>query len=309
MSMYLILLLFVLVFVCSFFYLKKPKEGFETNMHDILPVSIGGTTIDPTISVPNKIFANKNELPFNFGGDLITKGKLTVQGSLLDVVQDMKVGKNVDVSGTVQARNVDVSGTVYAGNVFKNQHSALPPVGSIMAFAGTGDPDGWVICDGVVRTETDGRYNRLITLNIGSGIANITYTPPNLKGQFLKGADSTVMTPFVKPQVTLTAANMPSHTHTGNTGAMSANASHDHAMTVDDSIVGVHSDCNYTLTSSNHTCGELNLQNHKGLLKDKRTGKTDIAHTHPLTIDATGGGTAFSIPDPSNYSVNYILKY
>jgi len=28
-----------------------------------------------------------------------------------------------------------------------------------------------------------------------------------------------------------------------------------------------------------------------------------------LEIGSTGQGTAFDIPDPSNYSVHYILKY
>ena len=196
-----------------------------------------------------------------------------------------------------------------AGNVFKNQHSALPPVGSIMAFAGTGDPDGWVICDGVVRTETDGRYNRLITLNIGSGVANATYTPPNLKNQFLKGAASTVMTPFVKPQVTLTNENLPSHTHTGTTGEMSANAIHDHAMVRDSDIVGIKSDGQWTATGTDNTYGEPNIHFHQGLLREKRTGYATLEHTHSFTTGATGGGAAFSIPDPSNYTVHYILKY
>ena len=298
-TMYLILLLFVLVFVCSFFYLKKPKEGFETNMHDILPVSITGPKEDYTISVPNNIIGNNDQVPFNFGGDVITTGKLKVQGSLLDVVQDMKVGKNVDVSGTI-----------HAGNVFKNQHSAVPPVGSIMAYAGTVDPDGWVICDGVARTETDGRYNGLITLGIGSGTANVTYTPPNLKNQFLKGAASaeTAMTPFVKPQVKLVAENIPAHSHTGTTGYMSHNWDHTHAMS---------NNRGYALTKTGNTNmssydhkghNELNLTG-QGDMADIRTSNADINHTHSFTTDNTGGGTAFSIPDPSNYSVNYILKY
>jgi len=58
-----------------------------------------------------------------------------------------------------------------------------------MAFLGTTDPDGWVICNGVQRTNgSDGRYNNLITLNIGTGTANANnYTPPNYSGAFLRG--------------------------------------------------------------------------------------------------------------------------
>ena len=63
-----------------------------------------------------------------------------------------------------------------------------------MAFLGTIDPSGWVICDGLdanngySRSNADGRYNNLIVAGIGTGTANSgNYTPPNYKGAFLRG--------------------------------------------------------------------------------------------------------------------------
>jgi microcystin-dependent protein len=57
-----------------------------------------------------------------------------------------------------------------------------------MAFLGTTDPDGWVICNGVQRTNgSDGRYNNLVAASIGTGTANGNYTPPNYRGAFLRG--------------------------------------------------------------------------------------------------------------------------
>ena len=67
--------------------------------------------------------------------------------------------------------------------------SIAPPPGSIMAFLGATDPDGWIICNATVRTDgADGRYNNLIAMGIGSGTANATnYTPPDYRGAFLRG--------------------------------------------------------------------------------------------------------------------------
>jgi len=63
-----------------------------------------------------------------------------------------------------------------------------------MAFLGTIDPNGWVICDGqssnnsVARSNADGKYNNLIAAGIGSGTVNSgNYTPPNYCAAFLRG--------------------------------------------------------------------------------------------------------------------------
>ena len=70
-----------------------------------------------------------------------------------------------------------------------NNISSTPPAGSIIAYLGTTDPDGWVIMDGTTRTNnSDGRYNALYSLGIGTGGSGTTnYTPPNYKGAFLRG--------------------------------------------------------------------------------------------------------------------------
>lgn len=66
--------------------------------------------------------------------------------------------------------------------------SVTPPPGSLAAYYTSGEPSGWIICDGVQRTNgSDGRYNNLINLKIGSGTLNSNYTPPNLRAMFLRG--------------------------------------------------------------------------------------------------------------------------
>jgi hypothetical protein len=71
----------------------------------------------------------------------------------------------------------------------------LPPPGSIIAYfgggntAGANDPDGWVIADGTARSDAaDGRYNYIANvLKIGT-ITGSSYTPPDLRGAFLRGS-------------------------------------------------------------------------------------------------------------------------
>uniref|UniRef100_A0A6C0I598 Phage tail collar domain-containing protein n=1 Tax=viral metagenome TaxID=1070528 RepID=A0A6C0I598_9ZZZZ len=77
---------------------------------------------------------------------------------------------------------------------YKNNISDSVPAGSVTAFSATidiKDPPGWIICDGIQRTNgTDGIYNTLLNLGIGSGSQNGNYTPPNLSAAFLRGTGS-----------------------------------------------------------------------------------------------------------------------
>ena len=105
-----------------------------------------------------------------------------------------------------------------SGSFIYNNATTESPPGSIMQYMGTTAPDGWVICDGVQRTNTDGKYNRLITLNIGSGVANSTYTPPSLANIFLLGKPSgiNIGSSGGNASITLQTTNLPSHSHDMN---------------------------------------------------------------------------------------------
>ena len=64
-----------------------------------------------------------------------------------------------------------------------------PPTGSITAYLGTSDPPGWVIMNGISRTNNaDGRYNALNAMGIGTGGSGTSvYAPPNYRNMFLRG--------------------------------------------------------------------------------------------------------------------------
>jgi hypothetical protein len=115
--------------------------------------------------------------------------------------------------------------SVVQNNVYKYNNSTgssvvsiSPPPGSIMAYMGTTDPDGWIICDGTQRTNgSDGKYNNLINMTIGTGTVNTAnYTPPDYKGAYLRGiGTSSLSASYVGPTTVGTSQSpiVQNHTH------------------------------------------------------------------------------------------------
>jgi len=189
--------------------------------------------------------------------------------------------------------------------LFYLDHSINPPVGSINQYFGTTDPDGWVICDGVTRTSSDGRYSDLAALlntmlSVSSNNSN-SITPPNLRDKFLFGSDTTssdIGTFSGSTNVTLTTSTLPGHTHTGNTTAQSA----DHAHT----IVYARDDANSPLNDG------ANIVRISVPGPQRTTGGASTRHKHDFTSAASGQDAAniqpFSILPPC-FLINHIMKY
>lgn len=94
---------------------------------------------------------------------------------------------------------------------------------------------------------------------------------------------------------TLSTAEMPSHGHSGST---SSNGEHSHtSITAKSTKAGYEWDgdsmMNYSLANRGST----------GILTTNTSTSTNGAHSHSATINATGGGKAFSILNP------YIVRY
>jgi hypothetical protein len=157
-------------------------------------------------------------------------------------------------------------------------YSIVVPAGTIAAYLGTSDPTGWVIMDGVARTNnSDGRYNRLAALGVGSGgTGTASYTPPNGKGAFLRGlgTSSAALKAFQDDE-------LESHKHNVN------DPGHGHTTT-------------YGFTS------------YTGGTTPSRTGDTGsgagssgvTSSTTGITLNSSGGTET----RPYNVSVNWIIK-
>ena len=122
--------------------------------------------------------------------------------------------------------------------------SWLYPPGSIMSYIGTSDPSGWIICDGVVRTATDKRYDRLAVLLGGTNTGN-SITPPDLRNRFLYSKTTDLLTKSGSSTFTLTNDHIPQHNHTIDI----TQTAHSHANTV---VIAAHSHT-IVIVEGNHT--------------------------------------------------------
>jgi microcystin-dependent protein len=194
-----------------------------------------------------------------------------------------------------------------SGFKYKDKDAFYPP-GSIIQYMGTTEPDGWIICDGTSRSNTDGRYNRLITLNIGtSGGANTTYIPISLVNKFLMSSANTfsINSTGGAETVILQTNNLPSHSH---------NMQHMHYVAgrynESGSINGygtTNSGLYTGLSTKVGSSGTYEQQNgvHLSAPYDYFVGNVN---SEKNDTGATGDGTSFSIM-PSYCVVYHIMKY
>ena len=177
-----------------------------------------------------------------------------------------------------------------------------------MAFLGTVDPDGWVICDGgknidgtnkPARSNADGRYNNLIANGIGTGVTNSgNYTPPDYRGAFLRGAGTDPTNVYSGPNIkTLQTHATQTHTHS---------ASQDSHY---------HRNASYTMFGGGGFTRAIRAE--IGDIQSLRTDYTsDLfitdSQTPKITVadSSTVGTTLTDVNEtrPYNYGVNWIIK-
>ena len=186
---------------------------------------------------------------------------------------------------------------------FNNSNgNAGPPCGSIIATLATSDPPGWIIADGVNRTDST-IYNKLIEMSIGTRPTGY-YKPPNLKGAFLRAIGETIFN---------------SQTYTGQssikTFVKDKFQDHKHTATQD-----THSHTNNTVkdrTNANNSLG-LGYQDNNNSESDNNNNNWYEHDTHDLiqmkenttsatpTIEVSNTGDTETAP--YCYGVNWAIK-
>jgi microcystin-dependent protein len=171
----------------------------------------------------------------------------------------------------------------------------IAPTGSIISYLGTSDPDGWIICDGGTRDNSNNIYDDLLELGVGTN-SGTSYFPPDFTGRFMMGSTSPASEQGIKAgsnSHTLTTAQMPSHAHTGTTAS---EGEHVHKVITRQDDYNVSGGAGPSFGSDN------------GAHIPRHETSAAGEHNHGFTTNNTGGGSAFSII-PSHVTVNYIIKY
>jgi len=277
------------------------------------------------LNITNSVVVNEAATNFSTANAQITGGSATNLATLT------ATNGNIGVLSTanIQATGGTVSGVTGANNTFATTnlqtstattvnvatrndsiastafvHSLLP-TGAIIMYSGTTIPYGWRICDG----------------NGGT---------PNLRDRFIVGAGSAyaVGTTGGNTSVTLSATQMPVHSHSINTinATTSGAGAHNHTATSTSTVLDGGHAHNYTtpLTlragSGNNQPGGLNADSGTGTTQTATTGiavtttttltPVDL-HTHTVALSGstanTGGTTAVDIT-PAYYALYYIQK-
>lgn len=214
----------------------------------------------------------------------------------------------------LNSNQLNVTDDVYINN------NIYTPVGSILTYSGVSAPGGWLLCNG--NEVSKAQYPRLFAVigNLyGSPVNSNNFVLPNLADRIPvgKSGSNNVADVGGASNVTLSVANLPSHTHTGTVDSA---GSHTHEIT-DDGHTHINYDAYFT---ENYSGGVNNLfGTSAGTDNDNSyytrtvtsgssttgiTVKSGGAHTHTFTTDSTGSGNSIDIRN--KYIVlNYIIRY
>ena len=215
------------------------------------------------------------------------------------------------------------------GSVWVSQQPASGvPTGTVVAFAGTSAPAGWLLCDGnntYSRTVYSALFAVIGTL-YSAGNGSTTFGVPDLRGRAGIGAGTgaglsprSLASTVGTETVGLSTSEMPSHSHTATDGGhshsttvgfMSANQSHVHA--------GWHENDTLYITGIYSGSPPGAVRNAYGTAQgiNKNTQAANVDHTHSVTVNtgyssvtigSAGSGTAHNNMQPS-IALNYIIK-
>ena len=171
---------------------------------------------------------------FTSAADTTDDSTLTLGSSKLKVADGGITATQLANDSVITDRILD--GAVTAVKLDPAAVSVLMPTGSIMSFAGSSAPTGYLLCDGAaISRSTYSTLFGLLATTYGAGDGSTTYNIPDLRGRVIAGQDDmggasanrlTGLTGGVDGDVlggsggtethTLSTAEMPSHTHSYN---------------------------------------------------------------------------------------------
>jgi microcystin-dependent protein len=155
------------------------------------------------------------------------------------------------------------------------------PAGSVMMYAGSSAPTGYLLCDGSAVSRTT--YSALFTVigsTYGSGDGSTTFNLPNTQGVFVRGAGSQTISSIV---------------HTGTRGTTENDQFQGHFHSISNT---------YSLVTSGAGAGS-----------NAQAGNSGSVVINPQTIGSPTSDGSNGTPRngletrPANISMNYIIKF
>src|SRR4051812_16395975 len=205
---------------------------------------------------------------------------------------------------------VDGNGSGLDADLLQGQSLAAvaPPTGTVVAFAGTTVPAGWLLCNGqAVSRTTFATLFTVIGVTHGPGDSVTTFTLPDYRGRFLRGVDgaanrdpdhSTRGVPVAGASGTGNAVGSvqtPATARPTNNFVTDFQGAHTHANGSFNLLMQISPGGNNTPTGFDQSVGEVDIQNAAG---EVSAGN----HQHSVT----GGGD--NETRPQNANVNFIIK-
>jgi microcystin-dependent protein len=174
------------------------------------------------------------------------------------------------------------------------------PVGSVCAYGGSTDPDGWVICDGSSLRDYNSKYDALITMGLGSNTGG-KYIPPDLRKYTMIGTDtnSNLKTSLGNDNNVVPISSVPKHNHTVSITSHSGITAHNHTYV------------DFWMGDNGSEPGDGDRPTQDGSVHDTSSSKNTSSHSHSHTSgnsESAGSSTDVNILN-SCYVINWILKY
>jgi len=227
------------------------------------------------------------------------------------------------MANAANIREVGTDGLVFEKPIPASQPGDTFPAGSVILYAGASAPTGWAICDGsnVSRATYPSYAAQMATDSYpwGAGDGSTTVGIPDFRDQVPVGKSATRALGSAGGEAThvLTAAEMPSHTHTG--------PSHTHSFSATSSSAGGHAHTSLFNFLYDNNTGLDSVWTQQGTAGAQfpvaETGSTITntvaSHTHTVSGTSGAGGTgatgsagsgaAHNIMQPYK-AINYIIR-